>query len=109
MIAPREDGGEIMQLSPAQAALGRTYDTTISTATSVTRATGAKLMEIQAISNGIFVRYLTAADTTAVTNANFDEHILADTIRHFFFPDNCTAVSFLEDTSAATLIVIQKA
>jgi hypothetical protein len=85
------------------AALARTEDTTISSATTITLHADCNIIEVNAIGGGVYLRY-----QAGVTNANFDEFIISNTVRHFFKPSGVTAISVLERTAGAAVIVIEK-
>lgn len=109
MQLPLDKNGKTMQLVPAKAAIARTYDTTISSATDVTLAATTRFLEVTAISQGIFMRY-----ATTVTTSNFDEYIAAGMTRNYKVPvdsngtPTVTVVSFIEQAASATLVMIEK-
>ena len=100
---PRTSGNETVQLTPDRAATSRTVDATISSATSVTLQTNTTLLEVNALNYGIYMRYQAGVDST-----NFDEFIMANSVRHYVVPLGCTVVSFIEETAGAKLILIEK-
>lgn len=91
------------QLTFDSAALAKTYDTTISSATDITLNTKTKLIEVTAIDQGVFLRYASTA-----SSANFDEYIHADTTRHFVVPSGVTVISVIERAATAAVVVIEK-
>lgn len=103
MRQPTDKNGRPLSLTQNSTALAVTVDSTISSATSITLNTLTTLIEVQAVNQGIYLKY-----AEGVTSSNFDEHILADTIRHFIVPDGVTVISVLEDTASATVYVIEK-
>ena len=103
LLIPRDDNDAIIQLVPRVAALARTLDTTISSATSVTLNVATTLIEVTALTQGIYMRYSAGA-----SSSNFDEFIPANSTRHYVKPSGVTVVSFLEVAASATLIVIEK-
>lgn len=105
---PRNNLGDSLQLPPATTAIARTFDTTISTDTEVALNAATKLIEITAISQGIFLRWKTATGGTAVSSSNFDEFIAAGTTRHYVRPNSITHLSVIEQAASATLVLIEK-
>lgn len=85
--------------------LGKTYDATISSSTSVSLATGASTIQVSAIDKGIFMKWGGTA-----SNSDFDEFIPANTSKVFVIPTATvyTTVEFIEETTTAKLVVIQK-
>lgn len=100
---PIDSNSNQITLTPAYAALARTIDTTISSATSITLNTATKLIEVTAINQGVYLRY-----QAGVSNSNFDEYISADTTRHFVVPDGVTVISVIEKDAGATVVIIEK-
>lgn len=100
---PTELEGEMLPLTSDFAALARTYDTTISTATTVTLNVATRLLEVTAINQGVFLRY-----TTGVTSSNFDEYIHADQTRHYVVPFGVTDISVIEAAATANVVIIEK-
>ncbi len=100
---PRDANHNAVPLVPNTAALAVTVDTTISTATSLTLNVATSLIEVNALSQGIFMRY-----AAGVTSSAFDEYIQAGSTRHYLVPKGVTIVSFIEQAASATLIVIEK-
>lgn len=100
---PRETRGETIQLTVPTTALARTYDTTVSTATSITLNANTKLIEVTAINQGVFLKY-----AAGVSSSDFDEYIAADQTRHYVKPINVTVISVIEIAASASVIVIEK-
>lgn len=92
------------QLTPDVVALARTVDATISASTEITLNTATTYLEVYAIAKDIYLKW----GTDDVTASNFDEVIVAGTIREFFKPEKITAVNFIEREAGATLICIEK-
>lgn len=93
-----------LEVAPDVVALAQTYDTSVSSSTEITLNKATSILEVTALSKGIFLKW--GADNC--TNANFDGYIPADTTRYFGVPDGVTAVNFLEQSSAAILVVVEK-
>lgn len=87
-------------LVPAKTALAVTYDTTITSATSVTLNALTSIIEVSAVDSGVFLKYSAGASTS-----DFDEYILADTTRHYVIPDGVTVISVIGD---GAVVVIEK-
>lgn len=87
-------------LSPATEALAETYDTTITSATSITLNAKTSIIEVSAIDSGVFLKYSAGVSTSA-----FDEYILADTVRHYVIPNGITIISVIGD---GAVVVIEK-
>lgn len=102
-VLPLNDKEGTISLVPDTRALDRTVDSSISTATDVTMNAATKLIEVQAVNAGVFLKY-----DSGVTSGNFDEHIQADTMRHYVLPEGVTTISVLEDAASATVYVIEK-
>lgn len=100
---PRQRNGDGVQLVPADTALARTVDATISTATDITLNDKTSIIEVTALDQGVYLKY-----ATGVTAANFDEYIHADSTRHYVIPQGCTVVSVIERVATAGVIVIEK-
>jgi hypothetical protein len=90
-------------LTPSAAPLARTYDTTISSATTITLQTNTRFLRVIAIDQGVFLRY-----QAGVTSSNFDEYIPADSVQDFLVPSGVTAISVIERVATAAVIVIEK-
>lgn len=103
MELPQDAKGKAVQITPRKVALARTYDTTISSATSVTLNGDTTFVEVTALDQGIFMRY-----QASVSSTNFDEFIAAGMTRHFLVPAGVTVLSFIEEAASAKLIVIEK-
>ena len=91
------------QLTLPKAALARTYDTSISSATDITLNTSTTLIEVTAIDQGVFLRYAATA-----SSATADEYIHADTTRHFVRPAGVTVISVIERAATGAVVVIEK-
>jgi len=103
------DGNQIsMQIVPPITALARTYNTSLSSAVQVNLNAGSTFVEVSAISAPIFMKYTTTASYTAVTTSNFDEYIGTGFTRHYQIPNGITALSFIEQTASAYLVLIEK-
>lgn len=83
--------------------LGITYDATISSSTSVSIISGASSLFVSAIDKGIFLNWGTTASSSA-----FKEFIPANTTNWYVIPDGTSTVEFIEETTTAKLVVIQK-
>lgn len=101
---PRDGNATAMQLVPATAAKAVTNNSSISSHVEITLQATTTLIEVSALSQGIFLRY----GSTAVTSSAFDEYIQAGTTRHYKVPAGITAVSVLQQAASATLILIEK-
>ena len=107
---PKDDNNNSVPITPAVVALEETYDTTVSATTELTLNASTTLIEVAAISQGIFLKW----GTSDVTSSDFDEFIPAGTLRHFYVPVNSTtgilftAVNFIEQAASATLVVVEK-
>ena len=101
---PRDSNRNVVQITPARVALDETYDTTVSTSTELTLNTDTTLIEVAAISQGIFLKW----GEDDVSSSDFDEFIPAGTLRHFYIPEGVVAVNFIEQAASATLVVVEK-
>lgn len=100
----QDSNGQPLQLTLATPALARTRDTTITSSTEITLNENTGLIEITAIDDNVYLKY----GTDDVTNANFDEFILANSTRHYAIPEGITAINVIEDQGGATVVVIEK-
>ena len=100
---PRDSKGEPVGLTVSTAAITRTLDATISSATTITLQATTSLLEVTAIDKGVYLRY-----SAGVTSSNFDEYITANSTRHYIVPLGVTDISVLEQAATATVIVIEK-
>jgi len=100
---PWDTHGATLPLTPATTALSRTVNASISAATSVTLNAATQLIEVNALAQGIYMRY-----SAGVTSGNADEYIQAGTTRHYWIPSGVTVVSFIEQAASATLVLIEK-
>lgn len=96
--------GRALQLTLATPALARTRDTSITTSTEITLNANTGLIEVTAIDDNVYLKY----GTDNVTNANFDEFILAGSTRHYAIPEDVTAINVIDDGAGATVVVIEK-
>lgn len=103
MRLPIDDNNKGIQLTQATEALATTVDSTISSATSITLNTATTLIEVNALSQGIYLKYAAGA-----SSSDFDEFIPAGVPRHYIVPDGVTVISVIEQAASATVIVIEK-
>lgn len=96
--------GQPIHLTVPYPAKAITRDTSISTSTEITLNADTSLVEVTAIDGHIYLKY--GADD--VTNANFDEFILANSTRHYFIPVGVTAINVIDDGDSAKVIIIEK-
>lgn len=89
--------------NPNSPTLAITYDATISTSTSVTLNSTTKYIQVTAIDKGIFMKWGATASSTA-----FDEFIGLNQTREFLVPNGTFSVQFIEETTTAKLVVIEK-
>lgn len=107
---PRDDNRIAAQLTPDVIALARTVNSSISASSSITLNAATTFLRVYAISQDVYFKW----GGTAVTASNFDEVIPAGQIVDFFVPYDTTtsalftAVKFIERTTSATIIVIEK-
>ena len=102
---PHDKNNRSINLVPRSTALASTLSSSINSATTITLNANTSIIEVQAISQGVYLKY--AAGVSA-SNNGFDEHIMADTTRHFVIPPGVTVISVIEETATATVIVIEK-
>lgn len=106
---PLDANSKPLPLTPSILAYAITYDTTVSSSTTVTFNASTSLIEVSAISQGIFLKWGGTASTTT-----FDEYIQSGSTRHYVIPIDAstgvryTTAQFIEQASAATLVVIEK-
>lgn len=103
MKMPRDNNHNAIPLVQNSRALAVTVDTTISAATDITLNTSTTLIEVNALSQGVYMRYQATASST-----NFDEFIQAGAVRHYIKPYGVTVISFIEAAASASIVVIEK-
>lgn len=91
-------------LTFAKTALKVTRDTSISVSTEITLEVNTSMIEVQTINGRAYLKY----GTDDVTNANFDEHIQADSTRHYVIPAGITAINLIDNGDSTEIIVIEK-
>lgn len=94
---------ELQNVPPAVVALAVTYDTTVSSSTAIALNTATSLIEVTALTKGIFMKW-----GATVSSTSFDEFIVADSTRAYVVPTGQTSVQFIEEAASAKLIVIEK-
>lgn len=100
---PRDGSFAPLQLTFPQLALKVTTPSSTATSTGVTLQTGTQLIEVNALAQGLYMKWGTGATATI-----FDEYIQAGYTRHYIVPTGQTSVQFLAQASGATLILIEK-
>lgn len=83
--------------------LQATYDATISSSTSLSLNANSEVIEVTALTKGIFMKWSGTA-----SSSSFDEFIAADSTRAFVIPTGATTVEFIEQSATAGLVVIEK-
>lgn len=83
--------------------LEETYDATISSSTSITLNMSATYIEVSAIDKGVFMKWGATA-----SSSDFDEFISANTTRVYAIPTGQTTVQFIEESTTAKLVVVEK-
>lgn len=82
--------------------LATTFDATISSSTPVTLNAKTTGIEVSAVAQGIFLKW----DATASSSA-FDGYIAPGSTKVFMVPSGTVTANFIEQASAANLIVIE--
>lgn len=100
---PKDGNNVTSQLVPAKTAIAVTTNSSLSSAVNVTLQTTTTFIEVNALSQGIYMRYAATA-----SSSNFDEYIQAGSTRHYFIPPSVTVVSFIEESASAKLKLIEK-
>lgn len=100
---PRDGSGAPLQLVPAKTALAVTTSSTLSSALDVTLNTSTTFIEVNALTQGLYMRYQAGA-----SSSSFDEYIQAGATRNYLIPNGVTVVSFIEESSGAKLKLIEK-
>lgn len=101
---PKDKAGDVIPLTLSTVALAQTRDTSVSSSTEITLDSDTVLIEVTAIDDNLYLKY----GTDDVTNANFDEFILANTTRHYVIPNNITAINLIDDGNSGAVVVIEK-
>lgn len=81
-----------------------TYDSSIDTSTEITLNSGSSILEVSAITSGIFLAW----GTDDASTSNFDEYISPNTTRLYVIPDDTSAVNFLQASANGILVCIEK-
>jgi len=76
---------------------------TVGAAVDVTLDADTSFLEVNAITNGLYMRYAATASST-----NFDEYIQSGATRHYVVPMGVTVISFIGDAGTAKLRLIEK-
>ena len=105
---PIDSNGAKMQLAPCKTALAVTYNTSVAAEVEITLNPLTTLVEVSALNTALFMKYKTAAGGTAVSNAAFDEVILAGSTRHYKIPAGTTVLAFCEESASSVLILVEK-
>lgn len=103
MRQPRDADHNAVPLVSPTTALAVTNSSSISGATSITLNASTTLIEINALSQGVFMRYAASVSSTV-----FDEYIQAGAVRHYVKPSGVTVISVIQQAATATVIVIEK-
>lgn len=107
MGIPIDASGQLIPLAPSGTALATTYDTTISSATSVALNAATRFVRISAINQGVFLRW---NGTAAATSGSFDDYIDAgQTIDFQLEPSQSgTTISVIGADSTAAVVIVEK-
>lgn len=106
---PRDGDSYPMQLTPGTVALKATYNTSISSnlavtlqvASTTTGLPATSLIEVNAITGGIFLKW---TSTASAATDGFDEYIQAGTTRHYRVPTGVLIANFISATGTLALI-----
>lgn len=88
--------------APVGSPLAKTYDATISSATSVTLNAATTYFEVTAIDKAIFVKYAAGA-----SSSDFDAIVPQNTTRGFAVPSGVTVVSVIEEAATAKVVITE--
>ena len=104
-------GRPLHSIEPRGVAKARTIITSPSTSQKVDIASGATLIKVYAITKDVYLKWA-SSDTDYCKTDNFDEVIIAGTIRKFPVPlqangSDYTKIHFLQREANATVIVTQ--
>lgn len=100
---PRGASNEVMPIAPCKDAIAVTVDDSISSATTVTLDSDTTMVEVNALAQGVFLKYGTGA-----SSSDFDEFIQAGFVRNYVIPNGVTQISVIEQAAGATVIIIEK-
>jgi len=106
---PRDENGNVIQLTPASTALSRTVSSSISSSTQVTLNANTTMIRVYAVSQDIYLKW----GTTAVSASNFDEVIPSGQVVDLVVPQDSSnskfaALTVIERAATATIILIEK-
>lgn len=102
---PRDASQTPLPLVPSVTSLAVTNNASISSGTTVSFNVATTLIEVNALSQGIFMKWGT---TPGVSTTVFDEYIQSGATRHYVVPVGTVAAQFLQQAASATLILIEK-
>ena len=100
---PKDGDGRTIAIVPASEALAANLLSSLSTAYDHTLNADTSLIEISALVQSVYMKYGGTAGT-----ADFDEFIMANTIRHYAIPDGVAILSFLEKSATAEVVLVEK-
>lgn len=106
---PKDSAQVSLPIVPSLQSLAVTNNGSLASAASITLQATTSLIEVNTLSQGVYMRWGAVPTTTA-----FDEYIQAGFTRHYVVPINpttglrFTTVQFLQQAASATVIVIEK-
>lgn len=106
---PKDANAVSLPLTPSVNSVAVTNSASLSSALTVTLNAATSFLEINALTQGIFLRW-----GAVPTSSAFDEYIQAGFTRHYVVPINAATglpyatVQFLEQSATARLILIEK-
>lgn len=103
MRMPKDENQKTIPLVTPRPALAVTFNSTISAAVDITLNTATTLIEVNALSQGVFLRY-----QSTVSSVNFDEYIQAGAVRHYIKPTGVTVISVIQQAATGAVIIIEK-
>jgi len=104
---PIDESGQLIPLGPSSPALATTYDTSISSATTITLDAETRFIRVYAIGETVFLKWGTGVTTSS---DGFDEVILADSSMDWKLNPSQAgmAISVIERAASASVIVVEK-
>lgn len=106
---PRDGSDTALPLTPSTQAVAVTTNASIGSSSSITFNIATSLIEVNALSQGIYMKWGTTA-----TSSSFDEYIQAGSTRHYVIPNDpttgvkYTTAQFIQQAASATLVLIEK-
>lgn len=92
-----------------QATIGAPYiNASVASAVELTLPDGTELIEVQAEGDSVYLRYGVNGVVTPCTAANSQEHVLADSVRHYTILKDTRKISIIGGSAATSVHIYYK-